>query len=66
MSKAFDCIPYYLLIAKLPAHGLSEEALIHILSYISNHKQCGIIYNTYSEIEKIITGVSQECILVPI
>ena len=66
MSKAFDCIPHDLLIAKLAAYSLSEEALMHILSYLSNHKQCVKISDTYSEFENIIMGVPQGSILGPL
>ena len=38
LSKAFVCIPHDLLIAKLAAYELGEEALMYILSYLSNHK----------------------------
>ena len=66
MSKAFDCIPHDLLIAKLAAYGLSEEALMYILSYLSNRKQCFRINDTYSEFENIITGVPQGSMLGPL
>ena len=66
LSKAFDSIPHDLLIAKLAAHGLSKEALIYILSYLSNRKQCVRINDTYSEFENIITGVHQGSILGPL
>ena len=66
MSKAFDCIPHDLLIAKLAAYDLSVEALIYILSYFSNHKQCVRINDTYSEYENIIMGVPQGSILGPL
>ena len=65
LSKAFDCIPHDLLIAKLAAYGLSEEALMYILSYLSNRKQCVRINDTYSEFENIITGVPQGSMLGP-
>ena len=66
LSKAFDCIRNDLLIGKLAAYGLSEEALMYILSYLSNHKQYVRINDTYSEFENIITGVSQCSILGPL
>ena len=66
LSKAFQCIPHDLLIAKRAAYGLSEEALMYILSFLSNRKQCVRINDTYSEFENIITGVPQGSILGPL
>ena len=40
LSKAFDCLPPNLIKAKLIAHGLSEEAVILVDSYLSDRKQC--------------------------
>ena len=66
--ETFDCIPqdHDLLIATLAAYGLSDEALMCILSYLSNRKQCVRINDTYSEFENIITGVPQGSILGPL
>ena len=66
LPKAFDCIPHDVLIAKRAAYGFSEEALMYILSYLSNRKQCVRINDTYSEFENIITGVPQGSILGPL
>ena len=38
-SKAFDCLPHNLLIAKLRAYGLSEWAVKLLESYLSNRSQ---------------------------
>ena len=35
LSKAFDCLPHDLLIAKPDAYGFDKEALRLILSYLS-------------------------------
>ena len=38
-SKAFDCLPHYLILAKLSAYGLSANACDFLNSYLSNRKQ---------------------------
>ena len=39
LSKAYDCIPHDLLIAKLAAYGLPHYSLLLIHNYFSNRKQ---------------------------
>ena len=65
-SDAFDCIPHYLLIAKLRAYGLSFEKVTVLNRHLSNHKQCAKINNICNEILKMLSGVPQGCILGPI
>ena len=40
LSKAFGCLPHDLLLLKLKAYSLSENALNLIDDYLSNRKQC--------------------------
>ena len=56
LSKAFDCIPRDLLIAKLHIYGFSFETLIFLNSYLRNHKQCVKINNICSDFLKIFSG----------
>ena len=65
LSKAFDCIAHDLLIAKLAAYGFSDTALRYVYSYLINRKQCVRINNTYSNYQKIISGVPQGSISGP-
>ena len=60
LSKAFDCIPHDMIIAKLSAYNFSHEALSYIYSY---HIPYLFINNTHSQLETIISGVSQGSIL---
>ena len=66
LSKAFDYIARDLFIAELAAYGFSDAALRSAYLYLSNRKQCVPINNTYSNYQKILSGVPQGSILGPI
>ena len=63
LSKAFDCIPHDLLIAKLSAYGLNGNALKYIYTYLKNRKQCVRVNNVCSDFKDIISGVLQGSIV---
>ena len=66
LSKAFDCIPHDLLIAKLEAYSLGEKTLSYIFSYLRNRNQCVRINDKKSDFQKIISGVPRDSITGPI
>ena len=66
LSKAFDCIPHDLLIAKLLAYGVHEKIVQIFYSYLQNRKQCAKINNISSDFLDIISGVPQCSIAGPI
>ena len=48
LPKAFGCIPYELLIAKMHFYGFDLNPLTFFHSYLKNRKQNIEINNTYS------------------
>ena len=66
LSKAFDCVPHDLLIAKFEAYGINENLLAYLQLRLSNRKQCVRINNITSDFETIISGVPQGSIVGPI
>ena len=65
LSKAFDCLPHKLLLAKLNAYGLDDAACSLIRSYLSQRKQRVKLGEGRSSWLNIIKGVPQGSILGP-
>ena len=66
LSKAFDCLPHDLIIAKLNAYGFGLSAAWLMQSYLCNRKQRTKISTAYSSLEEIFFGVPQGSILGPL
>ena len=67
LSKTFDCILQYLLIAtKLYAYGLSEETISLFYSYLKKRGKRVRIDDILSSLQVLISGVLQCSILGPI
>ena len=66
LSKAFDCLPHDLIIAKLEAYGFEKKALELMFSYLNDRKQRVKINSTFSHFLKIISGVPQGSLLGPL
>ena len=63
LSKAFDCLPHELLVAKLNVYGFSLSTLRRICSYLFNRQQRTKINTSCSSWEEILFGFPQGCIL---
>ena len=66
LSKAFDSVPHWLLIAKLRAYGMSKNACNMIVSYLSNQKQRVKISGEVSNWSTINRGMPQGSVLGPL
>ena len=65
LSKAFDCLPHHLIIAKLNAYGFSLSASKLTHNYISHRKQRTKKNSSYSSWQEILFGVLQGSIVGP-
>ena len=63
LSKAFDCLPYQLLLAKLNAYGFDESSLKYVKNYLCDRKQKVETNNSFSNWTNILYGVPQDSIL---
>ena len=66
LSKALDCIPHNLLIAKLHAYGFAENSLKLIYSYLEKRNQRVKINSEFSSWKEILSGVPQGSVLGPL
>ena len=66
LSKAFDCLPHDLFVAKLFAYGFDDKALRFIYDYLRHRKQRTKIADSYSSWQEILYGVLQGSILGPL
>jgi len=66
LSKAYDCIPHDLIIAKLSAYGVDNFSLSFIYNYLSNRKQRVKINDSFSDYVTTSLGVPQGSILGPL
>ena len=66
LSKAYHCLPYDLLVAKLEAYGVGKASLSLISNYLSHRKQRTKIGSSYSDWYEIVRGVAQGSSLGPL
>ena len=66
LSKAFECICHDLLIAKLNAYGLEQNALKLVYDYLSNRSQKTKVDSSFSTYLDIVYSVPQGSIFGPL
>ena len=59
LSKAYDCLPHDLIIAKLEAYGLDTNSLRFLFDYLSCRKQRTKMGSAYSNWSEVFRGIPQ-------
>ena len=65
-TKAYDCLPHDLIIAKFETYGLRKSSLSLLLDYLTSRKQRVKIGSSYSIWNEIKRGVPQGSVLWPL
>ena len=63
LSKAFDCLPHDLHIAKLDACAFENDAHYLIFNYLNNRKERVKINLSFNSFQSFISGVQQGSLL---
>ena len=66
LSKAYDCLPHDLLIAKLGAYGLDRSSLRLLMDDLNSRKQRTKVGSSYSKWSEIKHGIPQGSMLGPL
>ena len=66
LSKAFDCLPHHLLIAKLHSYGFDTKSTVLITDYLRNRKQRVKLNGICGSWMEILRGVPQGSVLGPV
>ena len=66
LSKAFDSLPHNLLLTKLSAYGMSNNAVSLIKTYLLSRKQCVKLGNHFSHWQMMKRGVPQGSLTGPL
>ena len=66
LSKALNCLPHELLVAKLEAYGLDTKTLKLMLSYLSGRKRRVKIRNSFGLLKLNLSDIPRGSILEPI
>ena len=63
LSKAFNCLPHSLFIAKLKTYSFGNSSLKLVNDYLSRHFKGTKISNEYSSWKEVMSGIPQGFIL---
>lgn len=65
LSKAFDCVPFDILLKKLQYYGMTSKSLKFVESYLSNRQQFVSVNGKQSSMLDVSLGVPQGSVLGP-